>query len=133
MDDEKADLREDVPVWTLGHLWNGDPTSRGLEIGRKGDSTWKMNSSEYMFAKRDIKQSYPVKELLLARWTIDPWCGGGLINLRVGLRSQQVHLVTILVMIMIIMVMMMMMMVVAVVHGIDEGLPDQQIHLVTTI
>ena len=116
VDDEKADLREDVPVWTLGHLWNGDPTSRGLEIGRNGDSTWKMNSSEKMFARRDIRQFYPVKELLLAHWTIDPWCGRGLVHLRARLRSQQVHLVTILVMmIMIIMVMMMMMVVVAVV------------------
>ena len=40
-----ANLSDDVPVWTLGHLWNGDPTSRGLEIGRKGDSTRSKNSS----------------------------------------------------------------------------------------
>ena len=40
-----ANLSDDVPVWTLGHLWKGDPTSRGLEIGRKGDSTRSKNSS----------------------------------------------------------------------------------------
>ena len=34
-------------MWTRGHLWNGEPTSLGLEIGRNGDSTRSKNSSSH--------------------------------------------------------------------------------------
>ena len=103
------------PLERRSHLpWTRDRQEWRLHL--KDEFQW------HMFVKRDIKQFYPVKKLLLAHWTIDPWCGRGLNNLRAGLRSQQVHLVTILVkMIMIIMVMMMMVVVAVVLSSMAMG------------